>query len=137
MVLMDRRAIRDALRSASPDGQSTGGHDMKHKLGMLLATTAFIAVPAAAQDAAGVLQAADRAIGASGVNSGLYTGTGTMRYVGQNYDSHDDWAKARRTPHTRRPSITRASPRRRPTRSPFPRRTPAAAPCRSRSRRTS
>ncbi len=80
---------------------------MKHRLGMLLATTALMAVPAAAQDAAaaaqdaaGVLQAADRAIGASGVNSVLYTGTGTMRYVGQNYDSHDDWPKAPMTAYT-------------------------------------
>jgi hypothetical protein len=73
---------------------------MKHKLGMLLATTAFIAVPAAAQDAASLLQAADRAIGASSVNSVVYTGTGTMRYVGQNYDSHDDWPKAPLTSYT-------------------------------------
>ena len=73
---------------------------MKYRLGMLLATTALMAVPAAAQDAAGVLQAADRAIGASGVNSVLYTGTGTTRYVGQNYDSHDDWPKAPLTAYT-------------------------------------
>ena len=73
---------------------------MKHKLGMLLATTAFMAVPAAAQDAASLLQAADRAIGASSVNSVVYTGTGTMRYVGQNYDSHDDWPRVPLTSYT-------------------------------------
>ena len=73
---------------------------MKHRLGMLLATTALMAVPAAAQDAAGVLQAADRAIGASGVNSVVYTGTGTMRYVGQSYDARDDWPKSPLTAYT-------------------------------------
>ncbi len=40
---------------------------MKHRLGMLLATTALMAVPAAAQDAAGVLQAGDRGIRGGGV----------------------------------------------------------------------
>ena len=58
---------------------------MKYRLGMLLATTALMAVPAAAQDAAGVLQAADRAIGASGVNSVLYTATDQLQ-AHRNYD---------------------------------------------------
>jgi glyoxylase-like metal-dependent hydrolase (beta-lactamase superfamily II) len=73
---------------------------MKRSLGMLLATTALMAVPAAAQDAASVLQAADRAIGASGVNSVLYTATGTIRYPGQSYDAKDDWPKAPLTAYT-------------------------------------
>ena len=73
---------------------------MKQSLGMLLATTALMAVPAAAQDAASLLQAADRAIGASGVNSVLYTATGTIRYPGQSYDSKDDWPKAPLTAYT-------------------------------------
>jgi len=73
---------------------------MKHNLGMLLATTALMVVPAAAQDAAGVLQAADRATGASGVNSVLYTASGTTRYVGQSYDAKDDWPRAPLTAYT-------------------------------------
>src|ERR1700761_1877914 len=101
MVPTDRRVTqRFCAELQAPTANSKGGHAMKYRLGMLLATTALMAVPAAAQDAAGVLQAADRAIGASGVNSVLYTGTGTMRYVGQNYDSHDDWPRAPLTAYT-------------------------------------
>ncbi|MBV9971434.1 MAG: MBL fold metallo-hydrolase [Xanthobacteraceae bacterium] len=73
---------------------------MKRSLGMLLATTALMAVPAAAQDATSVLQAADRAMGAGGVNSVLYTATGTIRYPGQSYDAKDDWPKAPLTAYT-------------------------------------
>ena len=57
-------------------------------------------MPAAAQDAAGLLQAADRAMGASSVNSVLYSGTGTMRYVGQSYDAKGDWPRAPLTSYT-------------------------------------
>jgi glyoxylase-like metal-dependent hydrolase (beta-lactamase superfamily II) len=66
---------------------------MKHKLRMLLATSALIAGPAAAQDAGSLLQAADKAIGASAVKSVVYSGTGTMRFVGQSFDANGDWPK--------------------------------------------
>jgi glyoxylase-like metal-dependent hydrolase (beta-lactamase superfamily II) len=67
---------------------------MKHKLRMLLTTSALMVGPATAQDAASLLQAADRAIGASAVNSVVYAGTGTVNYVGQNFDSMADWPRA-------------------------------------------
>jgi len=51
---------------------------MKQKLGMLLVTSAMFIGPAAAQDAASLLQAANRAIGASAVNSVVYSGTGWL-----------------------------------------------------------
>jgi glyoxylase-like metal-dependent hydrolase (beta-lactamase superfamily II) len=62
---------------------------MKIQLGtLLLASTALIG-PAAAQDAAGLLQAADKASGASSVKSVVYTGTGRLGYPGQQYATGD------------------------------------------------
>jgi glyoxylase-like metal-dependent hydrolase (beta-lactamase superfamily II) len=46
--------------------------------------------PAAAQDAASLLQAADKASGASAVKSVVYTGTGRLGYPGQQYSSLGD-----------------------------------------------
>jgi hypothetical protein len=62
---------------------------MKQKLGMLLVTSAMFIGPAAAQDAASLLQAANRAIGASAVNSVVYSGTGWMGYPGQSFATGD------------------------------------------------
>jgi glyoxylase-like metal-dependent hydrolase (beta-lactamase superfamily II) len=69
---------------------------MKHKLGMLLAGSALMATPAAAQNAATLLQAADKAIGASAVNSVVYAGTGWMGAVGQSFATEgegSDWPR--------------------------------------------
>jgi hypothetical protein len=69
---------------------------MKHKLGVLLVGSAMIAGPAAAQNAASLLQAADKAIGAGAVNSVVYTGTGWMGAVGQSYateGANSDWPR--------------------------------------------
>jgi hypothetical protein len=46
--------------------------------------------PAAAQNARAMLQAADNAAGASKVNSIMYTGTGRISYLGQNFTTADD-----------------------------------------------
>lgn len=62
---------------------------MKIQLGTLLLTSAVLMGPAAAQDAAGLLQAADKAMGASAVKSVVYTGTGRMGYVGQQFATGD------------------------------------------------
>src|SRR5450631_3712544 len=61
---------RDRRTAVAPI--QSGGDVMRNKLGMLLATSALFVGPAAAQDAASLLQAADRAIGASAVNSIVY-----------------------------------------------------------------
>jgi hypothetical protein len=55
---------------------------MKIRLGTWLVTSAALIAPAAAQDAASLLQAADKAMGASAVQSVTYSGAGTMRYPG-------------------------------------------------------
>ena len=52
---------------------------MRNQLGIAFAISALSIGPAAAQDAAKLLQAANQAMGASAVNSVVYTGTGTMR----------------------------------------------------------
>src|SRR6266446_7240854 len=62
---------------------------MKQKLGMLLVTSAMFIGPAAAQDATSLLQAANRAIGGSAVNSVVYSGTGWMGYPGQSFATGD------------------------------------------------
>ncbi len=67
---------------------------MRTKLGMLFGISAVMVVPAAAQDARSLLQAADKAMGASAVNSVTYSGTGTMNYVGQSFDPNGDWPRA-------------------------------------------
>jgi glyoxylase-like metal-dependent hydrolase (beta-lactamase superfamily II) len=69
---------------------------MRRKLGMLLVGSALIAGPAAAQNAASLLQAADKAIGASAVNSVAYSGTGWMGAVGQSFATEgtgSDWPR--------------------------------------------
>jgi glyoxylase-like metal-dependent hydrolase (beta-lactamase superfamily II) len=62
---------------------------MRIHLGTLLLATTALAVPATAQDAASLLQAADKASGASSVKSVVYTGTGRLGYPGQQYSTGD------------------------------------------------
>ena len=71
---------------------------MRHRLGMLLLTSAAMIVPAAAQQgqpnpnqaaAKTILQAADAAIGASKVNSFIATGSGRRGYPGQQFSEGD------------------------------------------------
>jgi glyoxylase-like metal-dependent hydrolase (beta-lactamase superfamily II) len=66
---------------------------MKNKLMMLSVASAVMIMPAAAQDAKSLLQAADKATGASSVKSVVYSGPGTMRFVGQSFDANGDWPK--------------------------------------------
>jgi glyoxylase-like metal-dependent hydrolase (beta-lactamase superfamily II) len=73
---------------------------MRITLAMLLATTAAFIGPAAAQDANSLLQAADKATGASTVKSVVYSGTGTTRYVGQSFEPNGDWNRAPMTSYT-------------------------------------
>src|SRR5260370_11778194 len=70
---------------------------MRRKLGMLLAGSALMATPAAAQNAASLLQAADKAISASAVNSVVYSGTGWMGAVGQSFATEGDGSDWPRT----------------------------------------
>lgn len=67
---------------------------MKNVLVTLMSVSALVlgpAVgPAAAQNARALLQAADNAVGASKVNSIMYTGTGRISYLGQNFTTTDD-----------------------------------------------
>jgi glyoxylase-like metal-dependent hydrolase (beta-lactamase superfamily II) len=67
---------------------------MSKRVLMFLMMSAAAITPTAAQDAKSFLQAADRAIGASGVNSVVYAGAGTIRYVGQSFDPDGDWPRA-------------------------------------------
>ena len=64
---------------------------MRSKLAMMVTMSALMAVPAAAQDARALIQAADQAVGASKVNSFQFTGTGRVSYLGQNFTTVDDW----------------------------------------------
>jgi hypothetical protein len=73
---------------------------MNRQLGILLLISAAAIAPAAAQDANSLLQAADKATGASTVKSVVYSGTGTIRYVGQSYDPNGDWPRAPLTSYT-------------------------------------
>jgi glyoxylase-like metal-dependent hydrolase (beta-lactamase superfamily II) len=73
---------------------------MNKKLGLLLLISAAAITPAAAQDAKSLLQAADKAIGASAVSSVTYAGSGTMRYPGQSFGPNDDWPGAPMTSYT-------------------------------------
>ena len=73
---------------------------MKIQLGTLFVTSAVLIGPAAAQDAASLLQAADKAMGASAVKSVAYSGAGTMRYPGQNYEPNGDWPRAPMTSYS-------------------------------------
>jgi Metallo-beta-lactamase superfamily len=66
---------------------------MRHKIGILLLSSAAMIVPAAAQNgppsAASLLQAADKAIGASNVKSFTVAATGWMGYPGQQFAQGD------------------------------------------------
>jgi len=69
---------------------------MTHRLRMLILAAALagptlIAGTAIGQDARGILQAADKAVGASKVNSMQFTGKGRYSYPGQNFTTTDDW----------------------------------------------
>jgi len=65
---------------------------MKYKLGAtLFVLSILMAGSPAAQDAKGLLQAADKAIGASAVNSVQYNATGWIRFLGQNFTADQDW----------------------------------------------
>src|SRR5262249_1333147 len=70
---------------------------MRNVLVTLVAVSALVlgpvGVPAAAQNARALLQAADNAVGASKVNSIQYTGTGRISYLGQNFTTVDDWPR--------------------------------------------
>src|SRR5580692_8301426 len=71
---------------------------MRHKIGLLLLTSTAMIVPAAAQQgqpnpnqvaAKALLQAADKAIGASSVNSYIASSTGWRGYPGQQFAEGD------------------------------------------------
>src|SRR5580693_1362134 len=66
---------------------------MRYKIGMLLLASTAMVAPAAAQNgppsAASLLQAADKAIGASNVRSIIVAGTGWMGYPGQQFAQGD------------------------------------------------
>lgn len=68
---------------------------LKALVGMIALPAAFIllALPASAQDAGALLRAADRAIGASAVNSVQYSGTGFIAAPGQSYAADGDWPR--------------------------------------------
>lgn len=66
---------------------------MKNRLGIFSVVAMLMAGPASAQDAATFLRDADRAIGASSVNSIHYSATGWMGAVGQNFADGDDWPR--------------------------------------------
>src|SRR5215471_3244533 len=69
---------------------------MNAKMGILLIIFSSMIGGAAAQDAKSLLQAADKAIGASAVNSVQYGGTGWMGAVGQSFatqGANSDWPR--------------------------------------------
>ena len=70
---------------------------MRNVLVTFVAVSALVlglaVVPAAAQNARALLQAADTAVGASKVNRIQYTGTGRISYLGQNFTTADDWPR--------------------------------------------
>jgi glyoxylase-like metal-dependent hydrolase (beta-lactamase superfamily II) len=73
---------------------------MSKKLAMLFIISAAASTPAVAQDANSLLQAADKAMGASAVKSVAYSGTGTIRYPGQSFEPNGDWPRAPMTSYT-------------------------------------
>jgi hypothetical protein len=58
-----------------------------------LILSASMTLPAAAQDATALLRAAERATGASAVNSVQYSGKGWLAAVGQSYAADTDWPR--------------------------------------------
>ena len=79
---------------------------MKRDLALLLLISTAAITPAAAQDAKSLLQAVDKATGASAVSSVTYAGSGTMRYPGQSFGPNDDWPRAPMTSWNQIPSAT-------------------------------
>ena len=67
---------------------------MRNRVGVFFIVLAWTAGTAAAQDARSLLQAADRAMGASAVKSVQYSGTGWMSAVGQSFAADGDWPRA-------------------------------------------
>ena len=67
---------------------------MRKNLGVLFVISVAAITPAVAQDANSLLQAADKAMGASAVKSVAYSGTGTIRYPGQSFEPNGDWPRA-------------------------------------------
>ena len=74
---------------------------MANKLSVLFAVLALMVTTAAAQDARSLLQAADRAMGASNVKSIQYSGSGWMAAVGQSYAADGDWPRVDLKSYTR------------------------------------
>src|SRR5438105_15862274 len=69
---------------------------MRTKTGMLLVILSSMTGTAAARDAKSLLQAADKAMGASAVNSVQYSGTGWLGAVGQSFSTEGagaDWPR--------------------------------------------
>jgi glyoxylase-like metal-dependent hydrolase (beta-lactamase superfamily II) len=70
---------------------------MRNRIEVVFSALVFVlactAGTAAAQDARSLLQAADRAMGASAVRSVQYSGTGMMAAVGQSFASDGDWPR--------------------------------------------
>ncbi len=66
---------------------------MRNKAGVFFFVLAWMAGTAAAQDARSFLQTADRAMGASAVQSVEYSGTGWMSAVGQSFAADGDWPR--------------------------------------------
>jgi glyoxylase-like metal-dependent hydrolase (beta-lactamase superfamily II) len=67
---------------------------MRNKLALLLAISVLtFATVATAQDAKSLLQAADKAMGASAVNSVQFSGTGWIAFVGQSFNPEEDWPR--------------------------------------------
>jgi hypothetical protein len=75
----------------------TAGGLYEEQTGVVVGTGTYRAAlmfgGAAAQDARGVLQAMDKATGASKVNSIQYNGTGWISFIGQNFSTVDDWPR--------------------------------------------
>jgi hypothetical protein len=69
----------------------------------LFVVSTLMAGSAAAQDARSVLQKADRAVGASAVNSVQYDATGWIRFLGQNFTADQDWNRVDLQSYTHTP----------------------------------
>ncbi len=74
---------------------------MANRLWVFFVVLALMIGTAAAQDARAVLQAADRAMGASNLKSIQFSGTGWLGAVGQSYAPDLDWPRTDLTSYTR------------------------------------
>lgn len=74
---------------------------MANRLLVLSVLLTLMAGTASAQDARSVLQAADRAMGATNLKSIQYSGAGWNAAVGQSYSANEDWPKFEVTSYTR------------------------------------